>query len=158
MNPIRWPPFCRLLHRPLPDHMRFLVGLLAMVTLAFGSACAKQDWIDRTLVTVDVTGAWQGTYRQISGVSGGTGGDAVLVLQQRGAKVTGEMKLFTGSASVPGMSSQGMQIEGAVSGDTFTFHEVTGAQTRGEFQVNGDEMIGSWSRLSTNTATLRRQP
>jgi hypothetical protein len=156
MNPIRWPPSCRLPHRPSPDHMRFIVGLLAMVTLAFGSACAKQDWIDRTLVTVDVTGVWQGSFARTGGGSGG--GDAVFVLQQRGAKVTGEIKLATGMGSVPGMSSQGLQIEGAVGGDTFTFHEVTGPQTHGEFQVNGDEMIGSWSRLTTVTTTLRRQP
>jgi hypothetical protein len=25
--------------------MKLIVGLLAMVTLAFGSGCAKQDWI-----------------------------------------------------------------------------------------------------------------
>jgi hypothetical protein len=64
MDPTRWPPSRHLpvcgLHRLLSDHMRLIVGLLAMVTLAFGSACAKQDWIDRTLVTVDVTGVWEG--------------------------------------------------------------------------------------------------
>jgi hypothetical protein len=36
--------------------MKLIVGLLAAVTLVFGSGCAKTDWIDRTLVTVDVTG------------------------------------------------------------------------------------------------------
>ena len=28
---------------------------------------------------------------------------------------------------------------------------------QGEFQVNGDEMIGPWARLSTQTATPRRR-
>jgi hypothetical protein len=36
--------------------MKAIVGLLVVVALVFGSGCAKQDWIDRTLVTVDVTG------------------------------------------------------------------------------------------------------
>jgi hypothetical protein len=33
-------------------------------------------------------------------------------------------------------------MEGTISGDTFTFHEVTGLQMHREFQVNGDEMVG----------------
>jgi hypothetical protein len=38
--------------------MKAIVGaLIAVATLVVGSGCAKQDWIDRTLVTVDVTGA-----------------------------------------------------------------------------------------------------
>jgi hypothetical protein len=30
--------------------------MLIGATLAVGSGCARSDWIDRTLVTVDVTG------------------------------------------------------------------------------------------------------
>jgi hypothetical protein len=45
MNPIRWPPSCRLsvcvLHRLLSDHMRLIVGLLAVVTLAFSLAAPR---------------------------------------------------------------------------------------------------------------------
>ena len=29
------------------------------VALVLASGCAQQDWIDRTLVTVDVTGIWE---------------------------------------------------------------------------------------------------
>ena len=72
------------------------------------------------------------------------------------AKVTGQMKVLSGRSS-SGISPEGIQIEGTVSGDTFTFHEMTGPTTRGEFQVNGDEMIGGCSRLATQTATLRRR-
>ena len=36
--------------------MKSIVYLLIVATLAFGSGCAKEDWIERTLVTVDVTG------------------------------------------------------------------------------------------------------
>jgi len=33
------------------------------VALVFASGCAQKDWIDRTLVTVDVTGVWSGSLR-----------------------------------------------------------------------------------------------
>ena len=131
------------------------VWVAIAVAFVFGS-CARQDWIDRTLVTVDVTGVWEGRFTRTGGQAGagpGIGGDIVFVLQQRGAKVTGEMK-FRGSST---SGSSGVRIEGTVSGDTFSFHEVTGPATRGEFQVNGEEMIGSMSRLTAQTATLRRQ-
>jgi hypothetical protein len=42
--------------------MRTIAGLLLAATLAFGSGCARSDWIDRTLVTVDVTGVWDGSW------------------------------------------------------------------------------------------------
>ena len=38
--------------------MMRMIGLLIATTLVGGSGCAKTDWIDRTLVTVDVTGSW----------------------------------------------------------------------------------------------------
>jgi hypothetical protein len=134
--------------------MKAIVGMLAAATLVFSSGCVQKDWIDRTLVTVDVTGVWQGTYRQTSGVSGGTDGGVTFVLQQQGAKVTGEIRSARSSV---GASEGGIRIEGTVSGDTFTFHDMTGPQMRGEFQVNGDEMIGSWTQLATRRATLRRR-
>jgi len=34
------------------------IALVLMVTFAMGSGCAKPDWIQQTLVTVDVTGTW----------------------------------------------------------------------------------------------------
>jgi hypothetical protein len=40
--------------------MKTIVGVLIAATLAVGSGCAKTDWIERTLVTVDVTGTWSG--------------------------------------------------------------------------------------------------
>ena len=33
------------------------------VALVLASGCVRQDWIDRTLVTVDVTGVWEGAQR-----------------------------------------------------------------------------------------------
>jgi len=124
--------------------------------LVLASGCAQKDWIDRTLVTVDVTGTWEGTTRPISGSAGGSAGAVMFVLQQQGEKVTGEMK-FRGVAEGVSALVGGVPIEGTVSGDTFTFHEMTGPDAHGEFQVSGDEMIGSMTRLTTLAATLRRQ-
>ena len=44
--------------------MKIIAALLMAAALAFASGCAKTDWIDRTLVTVDVTGAWYGSAGQ----------------------------------------------------------------------------------------------
>ena len=35
------------------------LALALLLTTSLG--CAEKDWIDRTLVTADVTGTWQGT-------------------------------------------------------------------------------------------------
>jgi len=125
------------------------------VAFVLASGCAQQDWIDRTLVTVDVTGVWEGK----STVTGGGVGvlDVVFILQQQGAKVTGQVKFPMAPASVPRVSTEGYQIEGKVSGDTFTLHEMSGPTLHDEFKVNGDEMTGNWARLTTQTATLRRR-
>jgi hypothetical protein len=69
MDPTRWPyaPYSPALAqqeatdrssrwRPRYGHMKTIVGMLIGATLAVGSGCARSDWIDRTLVTVDVTG------------------------------------------------------------------------------------------------------
>jgi hypothetical protein len=41
--------------------MRTLAGLLLTTLLTLNAGCAQKDWIDRTLVTVDVTGNWSGS-------------------------------------------------------------------------------------------------
>jgi len=41
--------------------MKTAVGLVLLVTLGGAFGCARSDWIDRTLVTVDVTRTWEGT-------------------------------------------------------------------------------------------------
>ena len=122
--------------------------------LVLAGGCAQKDWIDRTLVTVDVTGMWEGITRPISGTAGGSAGTVMFVLQQQGAKVTGEMRVGAGERV---LGTSGVPIEGTVSGDTFTFHEKTGPTAHGEFQVNGEEMVGSMTRLTMQEATLRRQ-
>ena len=104
--------------------MRVMWAFVA-IALVLGS-CARPDWIEQTLVTVDVTGVWRGT---IYG-----GGAIELTLQQSGARVNGQVKLSP-------ESSYNGPIEGTVSGDTFRFSS-QGGGIIGELQVNGDEMTG----------------
>jgi hypothetical protein len=159
MNPIRWPPSCRfpvcVLHRPLPDHMRFIVGLLTMVTLAFGSACAKQDWIDRTLVTVDVTGTWEGSV-----IGGGSSGPRYLLfeLEQKGATVKGFMRLPAGGSSSSasyGSRVNSGPVDGTVAGDVLRFR-LTNSSLEGELTVSEDKMTGMVSWTGRHPITLRR--
>jgi hypothetical protein len=123
--------------------------IVIAVAVVLVSGCAQTDWIDRTLVTVDVTGVWEGTQT-------GTGfvNSIELVLKQEGAKVTGEMK---GPRSTGGTAESPIPIVGTVSGDTFSFHEVSGVPLRVQVQVNGDEMTGSGSRLASWRIALRRR-
>src|SRR5439155_16121440 len=62
-----------------------ITGWLAIGCLVLAAAgCARPDWIEQTLVTVDVTGVWRGTYLRVGG-----SGNLELTLQQSGPKVTG---------------------------------------------------------------------
>jgi hypothetical protein len=105
---------------------------LIAAVLLFSIGCTRPDWIEATLVTVDVTGVWQGT------VQGGTGPgvairDVTLKLQQEGPKVRGTMAWTRGSGP----------LEGTVGGDVFHFTVVSGGESSGgQLIVSGDEMVG----------------
>ncbi len=60
--------------------MRRFVLTLALLTAAGG--CARPDWIQSTLVTVNVSGTWVGTFTG----GGPSRGPMTLTLQQRGPK------------------------------------------------------------------------
>jgi hypothetical protein len=106
---------------------RAFIGTLA--ALLCGSGCTTPpDWIERTLVTVDVTGVWYGTANfQIE-----------LTLRQEGPKVTGFVRARNLTPS--GLTESG-PINGTVSGDVFTFKQTNGS-AEGELSVTGDEMTG----------------
>jgi len=107
--------------------------VLLVLAIASTIACARQDWIDRTLVTENVTGVWSG-----STVSGGGRPPLELELRQQGAKVTGVMKISpVGSASF----GSSVPIEGSLAGDVLTFRDARGVYS-GELTVGGDEMVG----------------
>ena len=100
--------------------------------LACGSGCAKPDWIQQTLVTVDMTGTWRST----------EGGLFELALEQKGAEVTGSF-LRQGLPQAQGGNTSG-GIEGSVAGDAFRFKQTTGtfANLEGDMTLSGDEMSG----------------
>jgi len=138
--------------------MRAALGVIA-AAFVFASGCVQKDWIDRTLVTVDVTGVWEGAQRGPNYVN-----PIELVLRQEGAKVTGwitggEHPLdHLGDRIRGGTAESPIPIEGRVSGDAFSFHEVSGMSLHVQVQVNGDEMTGSGSRLTPWTIALHRRP
>ena len=142
MDPTRWP-----LGRSSRSStvMKAFIGLLIATTLVVGSGCAKQDWIDRTLVTVDVTGTWSG------GVGSGT---IRLDLEQQGSTVNG----FVGYPEAPSVST-GIYVRGpvvgTVAGDVFRFRDSRGA-LEGELTVSGDEMNGTVSLFGQGPIFLRR--
>ena len=121
--------------------MRALARVLLVLVITSTIACARQDWIDRTLVTEDVTGVWSGS------MEGSPFSPRVqLELRQQGAKVTGVMKVPpTGTHSL----GSGIPIEGSVAGDVFSFRDQRGVYS-GELTVAGDDMVGQilgqWGR------------
>ena len=107
-----------------------MIALVVPLGLLGASECAQRaDWVEGTLVTVDVTGAWKG--RMTSGLTGGLTAEMEMTLTQRGAKVAGEGRIRL----------QKIAIEGTVRGDVFSFNE-PGNRLRGEAQVDGDQMSG----------------
>jgi len=117
--------------------------LALALLLAANLGCAQKDWIDRTLVTENVTGAWTG----LLGTSG-CSRDVRLDLQQDGSKVTG-----VGMISV---SNDRFPIQGSVAGDVFTFKSLRGS-TSGELTVGGDDMKGRILWGCGNTPVLLRR-
>ena len=100
-----------------------LTGLFALAT-----GCARADWIGSTLVTVDVSGDWRGTYAR-----GIYRGSIVMKLEQQGARVTGtfEFSMPSGAAG---------RVAGTVSGDKLRL-EGPGLLS-GDLTIGVDEMTG----------------
>ena len=100
--------------------------LAALLAAALG--CARADWVDKTLVTVDVTGEWRGTY-----VRGNLRGSIAMKLEQRGAKVSGTVEFSSPWGAVG-------DVAGTVTGDTLRFEGAN--RLGGELAVGVDEMAG----------------
>jgi hypothetical protein len=127
--------------------------VLIAAALTFGSGCARPDWIEQTLVTVDVTGTWDGSMNSWSGQPG-INTEVRLELQQQGSKVTGSFRRLTGgvgTAQIPIESA----IEGSVAGDVFKFKDPRGRMA-GDLTVNGDEMKGQVTAFTQLAILLRR--
>ena len=124
--------------------MKVLIGLLIATTLVIESGCAKSDWIDRTLVTVDVTGTWQGSTDNAW---------VELVLEQQGEP------RVKGSWQVKGAKNMGNTfsgpIDGDVTGDFFRFRDSRG-QLEGALTVSGGEMDSRVSFLGSSRPIILR--
>src|SRR5215831_15962370 len=127
--------------------MRAALGIIA-AAFVFVSGCAEKDWIDRTLVTVDVTGTWSGM------LGASPSGEIQLELEQQGSTVKGVLKLLGGAAGQSGRF-QGGPLEGTVAGDVFRFRDTRNGM-EGELTVSGDEMNGMMSHFGQRRLSLRR--
>ena len=127
-----------------------VVGAMLTAALAIGVGCTTPpDWIERTLVTVDVTGTWYGA----SSVRIGTAYPALWLveLQQEGPKAKGSTRVRFGPDSL----EHSGPIEGTITGDVFTFRQANGVVT-GELTVSGDKMTGEISGPWRFPIVLRR--
>jgi hypothetical protein len=116
-----------------------------LIVLALSSlGCARGDWISETLTLVDVTGTWEGPFR-FGQAPGSAERTTRWVLQQKGAKVRGEVQ---GPDGAPLGS-----VEGLVNGEVFSWNvtgpfisiysgSVPSRSYHGEAAVNSDELNG----------------
>jgi hypothetical protein len=122
--------------------------MLVVTSLALGSGCAKSDWIQQTLVTVDVTGTWVGSIG-----AGHIVAEVRLELEQQGPRVTGSVVQmgpgFGGHAPLTG------PLDGTIRGDVFSF-ALRNTSVQGELTVKGDEMNGFVGLRGKQIASLRR--
>src|SRR5215471_19951551 len=110
---------------------RLMPLILVVTMLAIGLGCAKPDWIQQTLVTVDVTGTWRST-----------DGLMELTLLQEGQKVRGFMRAQGSLGSYFAQVSG--PIEGIVTGDVFRFKRTGAVEASAEIEMllSEDEMTG----------------
>jgi hypothetical protein len=119
----------------------FRLGIIMLLLMVVGG-CARPDWIESMLVTVDVTGTWSGRVGTSGSVSArypAVGSlPAEMTLQQEGPNVTGLVKtLRISGSSVPYDSP----ISGTVNGDVV---RLSAGSVKFELVVEGDRMSGSW--------------
>jgi hypothetical protein len=131
------------------------LGILMLLVAVTG--CAKPDWIESMLVTVDVTGTWSGVWtRGQGGVSVGTG-QAEVTLQQVGPNITGWITVSGGGRSwaLPGLGSlpQNAQLQGTVNGDVV---RLSGPGVEFELVVKGEQMSGTYVGPGAGAIDLRR--
>ena len=107
--------------------MKAALGVIAAAVVLASGCVKQQDWIDRTLVTVDVTGTWVRL----------TGGEPItIVLKQQGPTVSGFLM-------TQGYNQIGTwrPLDGTVAGDVFSFRVRDGLWT-GDLTMTGEEMTG----------------
>jgi hypothetical protein len=129
--------------------MTIVTRALIALALAFGLGCAPSDWIDRTLVTENMTGTWSGGWT-------GRSAEILFELEQQGSTVKGLMRLTAGTSYMTQMGVKSGPIEGTIAGDVFRFRQTNG-DVEGEMTVSGDEMAGrASSSVGSRPFSLRR--
>jgi hypothetical protein len=126
--------------------MKTPVGVLLAAVLALGFGCARPDWIEQTLVTVDVTGTRSGSTQK---------SELLFELEQEGPKVKGFM---IGWSTIGGGSGQAVKgrIVGTVAGDVFSFAHPNG-DWKGELVISGDEMEGQVTMTENRLRVVLRR-
>src|SRR5689334_25045700 len=121
----------------MPTLLFAAIGLL----LAFTSGCASSTAPQASGPPADVAGTWHGTWNNPSGIV--STGNLKLELQQNGTKVTGR-------------AEPGGNLEGTVSGNSFSYWFSSG-RGGGDVTVDGDEMKGYGGVVARNIVQLKRQ-
>jgi hypothetical protein len=117
--------------------MKTIGTILVAVTMMCASGCTTPpDWIDRTLVTVDVSGTWHG-WASVPNVAGNSP-EMWLVLKQEGPRATGSVRATAGNSLTRPVNGP---IEGTLAGDVLSFRQTDGSLT-GEMRVSEDTMTG----------------
>ena len=139
---------------PKSGRMKTIAWGILVAALACGSGCARPDWIEQTLVTVDVTGTWQGT---VGGTVCSGGGSYEITLSQLGPKLNGFVRREECLAGPARVGEYSGSIVGTVAGDVFSFSQTNGS-LKGEMTVSEDEMTGVvfGHSFSARPITLRR--
>ena len=123
---------------------------LIVAAIWLGAGCARPDWIQDTLVTVNVTGVWVAT-AQAAGAA-----TIRLELEQQGSKVKGHgAQARRGNRRALGTGATTGPIDGTVAGDVFSFRQTNGVLT-GEVTVAGDEMTGRVTGSGTSRISFQR--
>jgi hypothetical protein len=126
----------------LPARVPYLAVLGVAAGLLLGSGCASRpDWIEATLVTVDVTGAWHGTLVNDAGYASFVN----LTMDQHAARVVGTIR---GSPFAPSTGALNATLEGTIAGDVLRF---SGLDFQGEARVDGDEMTGTFVTVDSRS-------
>jgi hypothetical protein len=125
------------------------IQLSIVLLFVIATGCARRDWIESMLVTVDVTGTWSGEVKQVRGT---VRGRAELTLEQVGPNVKGLMTL---TSPIQAANRRDMPVEGNVNGDVVRLSGIDGNL---ELVVKGEEMSGAWTGIREWTVELRRRP
>jgi len=129
--------------------------MLVAAMLACDTGCAKKsDWIQDTLVTVDVTGVWVGSINYSTATL-----YVKLELEQHGPKVSGSLRVMSAGTAGPTGTLGSGPVEGTVAGDVLTVRRTNGS-FGAEMTVNADEMTGRSgnSPISLHRASSSAKP